>query len=44
MAVMGHYGLLLPFGFKIPFQNKSILIKSGVEFNPLMTETISNWG
>ena len=28
MAVMGHDGVSLPFDFKFPFQNKSILIKS----------------
>ena len=38
MVVMGHYGLLLPFGFKILFQNKSILIKSGVQFKSRKTK------
>ena len=30
MAVMGHDGPSLPFDFKFPFQNKSILIKSNL--------------
>ena len=30
MAVMNHDGLSLPFDFKFPFQNKSILIKSNL--------------
>ena len=30
MAAMGHDGPSLPFDFKFPFQNKSILIKSNL--------------
>ena len=30
MAAMGHHGPSLPFDFKFPFQNKSILIKSNL--------------
>ena len=30
MSVMGHDGPSLPFDFKFPFQNKSILIESNL--------------
>ena len=30
MAVMGHDGLSMPFDFKFPFQNESVLIKSNL--------------